>query len=150
MIINKKLLAGLASLALGAAPMVGVVHAQEAAPAPQVETPAAQAPALDDAKLQSFAVAFLEVAKVSQTYQPQIEAAGSTEDQQRLQQEATEKMVEAVNASEGITVEEYNTIIQAAQTDPELAQRINTHITQAAGAQQPAPSEQPQQSAPQQ
>jgi hypothetical protein len=147
MTIHKKLLIGFASLALAAGPALGVAQAQESAPAaPQVETPAAQAPALDDTKLKSFAVAFLEVAKVTQAYQPQIEAAGSTEDQQRLQQEAGEKMVDAVNSQQGITVDEYNTIIQAAQTDPELAQRINGHITEAAGAEaqqpaQPAPQE---------
>lgn len=46
-------------------------------------------------------------------------------------------MVEAVNESDGITVDEYNQIIQAAQTDPELAQRINSHISEAA-SEQPA------------
>jgi hypothetical protein len=51
-------------------------------------------------------------------------------------------MVEAVNEADGITVDEYNSIIQAAQTDPELARRINGHLAEAAGEQAPAPAPQ--------
>ena len=131
MTLRTKLVAGASALAIAFSAAAGMAGAQEAAPAPQTEMPAA-APAMDEGKLKSFAVAFLEVTKVTQSYQPQIESAGSVEDQQRLQQEAGERMVEAVNGAEGITVDEYNMIIQAAQTDPELAQRINTHITEAA------------------
>lgn len=143
MTLNKTLLSGLSALAIGFGAALGTAGAQDAAPAPapapQTEMPAAEAPQVDDEKLKSFAVAFLEVTKVTQSYQPQIESAGTPEDQQRLRQEAGEKMVEAVNDAEGITVDEYNMIIQAAQTDPELAQRINGHITEAAGSgQQPA------------
>jgi hypothetical protein len=117
------------TLALGVA---SYAAAQDTAPAPQMEAPTAQAPAVDDAKLKSFAMAFLEVAKVNQAYQPQIQAAPSADDQQRLQQEAGQKMIEAVNAAEDLSVDEYNQIIEAAQTDPDLAQRINGHITEAA------------------
>ena len=141
MTLNKTLLAGLSALAFGLGASLGVAAAQETAPAPEMEAPAA-APSVDDDKLKSFAVAFLEVTKVTQEYQPQIAAAGTPEDQQRLQQEAGERMVEAVNEADGITVDEYNMIIQAAQTDPELAQKINGHITEAAGAGgEPAPQE---------
>lgn len=141
MSLNKNLLAGAAALAISMSASLG--WAQEAAPtpAPGVESPAAAAPELDDGKLKSFATAFLQVNKVTKQYQPQIAAAGTPEDQQRLRQEAGEKMVEAVNGSQGISVDEYNSIIQAAQTDPELAQRINGHITEAAGA---APAAQPE------
>jgi hypothetical protein len=151
MTFRTKLLSGLSALAIGAGATFGVAQAQEAAPAPaapQMEAPTAQAPEVDETKLKSFAVAFLEVTKVTQAYQPQIEAAGNTEDQQRLQQEAGEKMVEAVSEKSDISIDEYNMIIQAAQTDPELAQRINGHITEAAGgaggapAQPEAPAEQ--------
>lgn len=139
MTFNKTLLSGLSALAIGLGASLGVANAQDdAAPAPQMEAPAAApAPAMDDEKLKSFAVAFLEVTKVTQSYQPQMEGA-SPEDQQRLQQEAGEKMVEAVSEADGISVDEYNMIIQAAQTDPDLAQRINGHITAAAGETQPA------------
>lgn len=138
MTIKSLAAAGMTATALAFGAMAA--HAQDTAPAPQMEAPTAQAPSVDDAKLKSFATAFLEVAKVNQAYQPQIQAAPNAQDQQRLQQEAGQKMIEAVNASDDITVDEYNDIIQAAQTDPDLAQRINGHITEVAngdGAEQP-------------
>ena len=144
MTLNKTLLSGLSALAFGLGASLGVASAQDAAPQPeaQTETQPQAAPA-DDTKLKSFAMAFIEVAKVTQSYQPQITAAGTPEDQQRLRNEAGEKMVEAVNEADGITVDEYNSIIQAAQTDPELARRINTHLAEAAGEQAtPAPAPQ--------
>lgn len=139
MTFKTRLIAGVATIAMGFGSAVSGAFAQDAAPdpAPQVEAPAAAAP-VDDDKLKSFAVAFLEVTKVTQSYQPRIEAAQSDADKQTLQQEAGQEMVEAVNGAEGINIDEYNMIIQAAQTDPELAQKINTHITEAAGQQAPA------------
>lgn len=143
--LSRTVLAGISALAIGfGASMTGAL-AQDAAPAtptpaPEVQAPAAAAPNVDDAKLKSFAVAFLQVSGVTQEYQPQIAAAGSAEAQQKLQQEAGQKMVEAVSKADGISVDEYNSIIQAAQANPELAQRINGHITEAAGASAPAPA----------
>lgn len=149
MTLNKTLLSGLSALALGLGASLTLAAAQDAAPQTPAQAPAAQGqPAqgqqADDAKLKSFAVAFIEVAKVTQTYQPQIAAAGTPQDQQRLRDEAGEKMVEAVNEAEGITLDEYNSIIQQAQADPELARRINGHLAEAAGSQ-PAPEAAPQQ-----
>lgn len=141
-IFTKSLVSSISGIALALSAAVGVAQAQEAAPETETEAPAA-APAqvdedaqVDEEKLRSFAVAFLEVAKVNQVYQPQIEAAESPDEQQRLQETAGARMLEAVNAQQGISVEEYNLIIQQAQADPELAQRINGHITEAAQQQQ--------------
>lgn len=101
--------------------------AQETLPAP-IETPAVS---VTDETLQSFAMAFIEVARISQEYQPQLQTA-APEDQERVRMEAGERMVEAVEAVDGISVDEYQQIMAAAQTDPELAQRINAQITQMA------------------
>lgn len=142
MLVRKLILAGVSAAAMSFMPLAAI--AQETAPAEQpqpqaqpTQPPADQAPAasaatIDDAKLQSFAVAFLQVNEIARQYQPQLESAATEEDRQKIQQEAGQKMVEAVEASEGITVDEYNQIIQAAQADPELAQRINGHLTGAA------------------
>ncbi len=141
MLVRKLILAGASAAAMSFA--IPAAIAQEAAPAEQpqsqaqpTEQPTDQAPAgaatMDDSKLESFAVAFLQVNEIARQYQPQLESAASEEDRQKIQQEAGEKMIEAVEASEGISVTEYNEIIQAAQTDPDLAQRINGHLTGAA------------------
>ena len=140
---RNKLIAGFATATLGLGTLLSVASAQEGAPGVSpVPEAAAPAPApVEDGKLKSFAVAFLGVTKVSQTYKPRIEAAQSDADRQTLQKEAGQEMMEAVNEAGGINIDEYNQIIQAAQTDPALAQKINTHITEAAGQNPPAAQE---------
>ena len=150
MILNRTYLSALAAFAIGLGSNAGIASAQEAAPeaAPApVETQAVPAPQVSEAKLKSFAVAFLEVSKITQAYQPQIQSAGSEEDMQRIRQEAGAEMMQAVDQSGGISVDEYNTIIQAAQIDPDLAQRINGHITEVAQEQTPAAAPAPEQPA---
>ncbi|MEX0953583.1 MAG: DUF4168 domain-containing protein [Rhizobiaceae bacterium] len=99
----------------------------------QSETmPAPEAAPVDEGKLRSFAVAYLQVRRVAQTYQPQIEQAADQDEQQRLRQEATTGMVEAVESADGITVEEYNSIFATAQSDPALSQQINAFVSEAA------------------
>jgi hypothetical protein len=97
-----------------------------------MEAPAAPAASIDDAKIESFVVAFLQVDEINRSYAPQLQAAGSEEEQQEVRQQAGEAMVQAVESAQGITVEEYNTIIETAQTDPGLAQQINEKIRAAA------------------
>ncbi len=94
--------------------------------------PAAPAVAIDDAKLESFVVAFLQVDEINRTYAPQLQAAGTEEEQQQVRPQAGEAMVQAVEGAQGITIEEYNSIIETAQADPELAQQINAKIREAA------------------
>lgn len=154
--MNLKMLvmASASALALGvsapafaqdAAPAPAPVPEQDAAPAPAPAPEGApeaeatepmtpmEAPSsaeISDETLQSFARAFLEVAEISQEYQPQLESAETPEDQEQVRTEAGEEMIQAVEAVDGIGVEEYQQILQAAQADPELAQRINTQIAQ--------------------
>jgi hypothetical protein len=112
-----------------------------------MEAPAAQAPApaanYDEAKLQSFVVAFLQVDQINRTYAPQLQEADGEEAQNTVREQASEEMVQAVESVDGITVEEYGTIIQQAQTDPALAEQINTYIQAAVGqpAEPAAPAE---------
>ncbi len=116
-----------------AAPLAtgGAALAQtEAPPAPmQQQAPAAQD--FSDETLRSFAVAFLEVDQINRTYTPQLEQAESPEQQQEIQQRASAEMVEAVEGSEGISVQEYTSIMQAAQANPELAQKLTEYIGEA-------------------
>jgi hypothetical protein len=105
--------------------------APQAAPA----TPGAPTADFTDEKLRSFAMAFIEVDKVNRTFSEQVEAAPSDTEKQELREEAGRKMVEAVEGTDGITAEEYGSIMNAAQADPELVARIQTMIGEA--AQQP-------------
>lgn len=123
-------------------PAAGVSLAQEAAPAPAApgtQQPAAQQPAAQefgDETLRSFAVAFLATEEISQRYAPQLEEAKAAQDQtkmQEIQREASQEMVTAVEGVEGITVQEYTAVMQAAQTDPQLAQKLTDFIGEASG-----------------
>lgn len=115
-------------------PAAGFALAQETAPAQpetQIQQPAAQD--FSDETLRSFAVAFLEVDQINKEYTPRLQAAQTPEEQQKLQEEASQEMVNAVQNSEGITVQEYTSIMQAAQADPDLAKKLTDYIGEAAG-----------------
>jgi hypothetical protein len=125
-------------------PAAGVSLAQEAAPAPaapSTQQPAAPQPGAQefgDETLRSFAVAFLATEEISQRYQPQLEEAQAAQDQtkmQEIQREASQEMVTAVESVDGISVQEYTAVMQAAQTDPELAQKLTDFIGEASGGE---------------
>jgi len=100
---------------------------------PQAASGRVQAPEVSDAKLESVAKAYIEVVAIQEEYRPRIEAAQSPEEAQQLQQEANQEMVEAIEAQDNVTLDEYNTIIQAAQMDEELGARLSAHIQRELG-----------------
>ena len=88
------------------------------------------------AKLESFADAVLAVNAVVEQWRPQIQAAPSDADAQEMAAKANEEMRAAVTGTEGITVEEYQAIAQAAQADPQLMARIDQALKETAPAGQ--------------
>ena len=111
-------------------PVLAQAPAQPSAPAAnEPSQPAAQAPDVSDEKLQSFAVALAEVEKIKQEYSQRLQTADSQEEQQQIQNEAGQKMLQAVEGK-GISVDEYNQIIQSAQSDPAFAQRLTKAMGQ--------------------
>jgi hypothetical protein len=112
-----------------------VAQAQDAQPA-QGQTETQSAP-ISDQKLEAFAVAYLEVDKVRQQYSAKIGATSDAAAKEKLQTEASQQMVKAVEASP-ISVEEYTTILTAAQNDPALAKKVQEKLQQSAPAEQPA------------
>ena len=82
-----------------------------------------------DAQLKSFAEASLEVERLSQEWSPKIAAAGTAQEQAKARGEAMEQMAEAVE-QKGLSVQEYNEIVNAAQTDPETASTVETYRTE--------------------
>ena len=78
-----------------------------------------------EAKLQSFASAVLAVNAIVEQWRPQIQAAPSEDEKQRMAEQANQEMRAAVEGTEGMTVEEYQAIAQAAQADPQLMARLD-------------------------
>ena len=88
------------------------------------------------AKLQSFADAVLAVNAIVEQWRPQIQAAASEADRQRMAEQANEEMRAAVEGTDGMTVEEYQAIAQAAQADPQLMARLDQMFKEMAPAAQ--------------
>jgi len=103
------------------------------AAAPAVAAPAepfqiAQADSFSDEKLQAFVVALLDVENIRQSYTQAVAEADDEEARVGLIQTAQREMVQAVEEAPGITIDEYDAISAAAQTDPDLTRRINSMI----------------------
>ncbi|NKK76216.1 DUF4168 domain-containing protein [Rhizobium leguminosarum] len=134
-------------LAFSPASAVDMAQAQQQPPA-QGQTPmqgqpggnGAAAP-VSDQKIEAFAVAYLQVDKVRQEYSAKIGATKDEAAKQQLQEEAKKQMVDTVQASPDISVEEYSSILTAAQSDPALAKKVLEKI----GTPPPGQQQQPQQ-----
>lgn len=85
------------------------------------------APSFSDEQLRSYAEAALKVHEIGTEYHPQIERAQSDQDADQLRAAANEAMIEAVR-DQGLTVEEYNQIFTASQTDPEVRSAVEAHM----------------------
>lgn len=103
--------------------------------AAQVEQPPAAQPlqSFTDSELKSFAVAVIEVSRINDTYLPIFYAAKTPEEQQVVEKKATDEMVQAVR-KQGISVDKYQQILQHAQSNPQVASRVDQYIQEAAGA----------------
>jgi len=92
---------------------------------PSAQTPSPSAP-ISDEKLNAAAAAVGQVATIQQSYESKI-AVAPPSDKQRLATERKDALEKAVT-DQGLSVDEFNSIIRTAQNDPtvreELTQRI--------------------------
>ncbi len=117
-----------AALAAPIAALGLALGATALAPAPAVAQSETQSASFTDDQLDSFAVAAVEVSDIRTRYMSQIQGAGSEEEKQALAKQAQQEMLGAVKNAQGITVEDYNAIIQAASQDPDLAEKVKGKI----------------------
>mgnify|MGYP006275614527 FL=1 len=122
------LAAAAAAATLAAAPLAPAL-AQQSDAAPQMQAD------VSDAKLDSFVVAALSVSEIAQEFEGRIQAAADDAARQSLANEAREAMIGAVEETDGITVEEYVTISEAARSDAELNQRVMDMLADRAEAE---------------
>lgn len=90
----------------------------------------AQADQIDDATIEAFATAQARIAELRALYTAQYEAAETDEQRLQISEEATAEMMAAVEATPGITLDEYNAVVEAANKDPALVERINEAIAE--------------------
>jgi Domain of unknown function (DUF4168) len=95
----------------------------------------AQEDQISDTKLQTFVVAALKVSDLIDQWTPRIEAAKTPEEKAQLKQTANGELVQAIQSSGDMTVQEYQQIGQRAEGDQALQDRI-VKILRAAQPQQ--------------
>lgn len=76
-------------------------------------------PELSEGQIETFADAALDVRQVQQDFNAEMQAAQDAEEMERLQQQAQEQAQQAIEDN-GLSVDEYNAIVQAANQDPQL------------------------------
>lgn len=82
-----------------------------------------QAAEVSESDLNLYAQAAQKVMDIKQDLQSEMQQASDADEAQGMQAEAQEEMVGAVE-SFGMTVEEYNTIARAVQTNPEMQNKL--------------------------
>ena len=114
------------AMALAAAGLLlmPAAQAQDKSPAPSTTAPGrTTAPTLiPDSKLDATAAAVKRVSAVKETYDQKMAKASAAE-KQRLVGEATQAMTKAVT-DQGLSIEEYSAIIQVAQNDPVVRDKL--------------------------
>jgi len=83
-------------------------------------------PTISDQKLDAAAAAIEQVTSISQSYDQKI-AEAPPSDKQHITDEAANAMKKAVT-DQGLSVDEYNTIVQTAQNDPTIRQKLVQRI----------------------
>ncbi len=98
------------------------------AQSPQAQSPQAQSPSstIPDEKLTAAAAALGEVTSIRQSYERKI-AEAPQPDKQRVTDEANNALKKAVT-DQGLSVDEYNTIMRTAQNDPAVRQKLAQRI----------------------
>jgi hypothetical protein len=120
------LMCPLAAVVLTAAWLLSVPAANAQAQSP-LQVPSDQTPNISDQKLDATAAALKQVASVKEDYQQRIEAAPPPE-RQSIADEAKDALVKAVT-DQGLSVEEYTSILVVAQNDPVVREKILRRIS---------------------
>ncbi len=79
--------------------------------------------------LEPFAGAYKEVSEIHTSYEERIVKALDPVQADALQQEANQKMTQAVT-DRGMTIEDYNALFQTIQNDPDLKKKFMTVLNQ--------------------
>ena len=118
------------ALTAGALLLVPAAEAQMNPPQarPQTQSPQTPSPSapISDEKLNAVAAALGQVATIQQTYESKL-AAAPPSDKQRLAKERTDALEKAVT-DQGLSVDEYNSIIRTAQNDPTVREKLTQRI----------------------
>ena len=129
--LNRLLSTTLLAAGLATAPFLATQAAAQAEMAPQVDPQMGAEIAAEEGKIDAFITAALEVAETRESYIAQLEGVTDEAEQMELIQQADMAILEVVENSPGITVDEYIAIGEAAAADPDLAAQIDARFMEA-------------------
>ena len=109
-----------------------------------VASAGAQEAAITDAKLQSFVDAAMKVSDLIDQWTPRIEAAKTAEERAQLKGTANGELVQAIQSTGGMSVQEYQQISRRAEGDQALQERIMKIVQSGEPQPQPQPQSQAQ------
>ena len=113
--------------ALGAAWLVpSVATAQQSQPQPMPPGSSGALPSISEQKLDAVAKALQQVSDIKDDYQQKIEGSPPA-DRKRLADEANSALTQAIN-DQGLSIEEYSSILVVAQNDPTVREKILQRI----------------------
>ncbi|MFW6076205.1 MAG: DUF4168 domain-containing protein [Hyphomicrobiales bacterium] len=132
----------LASLALAAGLVAAPAAFAEATPPamqlaqneqqePAQQEPAQQAIEPNEEQLDSFVVATAQIIGIQQQAQQQMAETEEPEQQEQVRNQAMQMIVSAVE-EQGLSVDEYNGIVQQVENDPELGETVQQRIEEQA------------------
>jgi hypothetical protein len=84
---------------------------------------------VSDAELDRVASAYIEISRIREDFQESLAEVTDPEEAQLMQEQAGEAMVEAVQDN-GLDVQKYNQVMEAAQVDEQLREKLLTRLEQ--------------------
>ena len=82
---------------------------------------------VSDAELEKVANAYIQITEIREAFQESLAEVSDPEQAQQLQEQAGQAMVDAVQDN-GLDVQKYNEVMEAAQVDEELREQLLTHM----------------------
>ncbi|HEV8034860.1 DUF4168 domain-containing protein [Yoonia sp.] len=115
---NRASAIAIAMMMAAAAPMAALAQA-ESVPMTQDVT---------ESEIAAFAQAYQEVVAINAEYVPQVEQAADDATRQALMEEAQRAQAEAIETTEGISLDRYVEILTLAQNDADLTAQITAYL----------------------
>ncbi|ABS64770.1 conserved hypothetical protein [Parvibaculum lavamentivorans DS-1] len=115
--------------------ILGLSATMAAAPAVAMDRMAQAQPqegAFSDQQLQAYAKSVIEVQQINMSMEQEMQAAQDPADKEAVQKQAYTDL-EAVIASNGLSVEEYNAITAQAQSDEATREKVTAYLQQMQG-----------------
>jgi hypothetical protein len=106
---------------------IPAANAQQPSSGPSAGAPAARAPQITEQKLDATAAAFGRIMELQRAYRQRLAEASTVPDQQRIAAEINDAVAKAVN-DQGLSLEEYTSILEVAQSDPDVREKVLQRI----------------------